>query len=136
MSASFADAERNAQRWRRLEAEARLIASSMTDLGPKRVMLSIAEAYKRLAQHAELRDPQQLLGNASFGPDTLRVIAKAFDAAWAKLAGNFSEHPAASEVARVKLATALLSVASEDSRDVNVLTAAALQRMTLDYRSV
>ena len=93
MSASFADAERNAQYWRRLEAEARRIASTMTDLGPKGVMLSIAEAYKRLAQHAEVRDPQRLLGNASFGPDTLGVIAKAFDAAWGE---NCRQFPRAS----------------------------------------
>ena len=33
-----------------------------------------------------------------------------------------------------KLATALLSIASEDSRDVEVLKKAALQQMALDYR--
>jgi len=35
--------------------------------------------------------------------------------------------------ARLKLATALLSVASEDSRDVEVLKKAALQVMALGY---
>jgi hypothetical protein len=39
-----------------------------------------------------------------------------------------------SDAARLKLATALLSIASEDSRDVQVLKRAAQQRMALDYR--
>ena len=38
------------------------------------------------------------------------------------------------ESARYKLATALLSVASEESRDVVVLKKAALLRLALDYR--
>jgi len=36
--------------------------------------------------------------------------------------------------ARLKLADALLSIASEESRDVQVLKKAALQRLALDYR--
>ena len=39
-----------------------------------------------------------------------------------------------SKKARQRLAKAMLSVASEDSRDVGVLRRAALQRMALDYR--
>ena len=46
----------------------------MADPGPKWIMLSIAEAYKRLAESAELRDPQQLIDNASFGPENWRVL--------------------------------------------------------------
>ena len=38
------------------------------------------------------------------------------------------------EKARLKLANAVLSIADEDSRDVDVLKNAALQRMALDYR--
>jgi hypothetical protein len=40
------------------------------------------------------------------------------------------------EKARLRLARALLSIAHEDSRDVEVLTKAALERIALDYRSV
>ena len=56
MSLDSPDDERDAQRWRRLEAEARLIALTMGDKERKRVMLFIAEGYKLLAQRAELRD--------------------------------------------------------------------------------
>ena len=38
------------------------------------------------------------------------------------------------EKARLRLAEALLSIASEDSRDVEVLKRAALQRMALDQK--
>ena len=38
------------------------------------------------------------------------------------------------EAARLKLANALLSVAAEDSRDVEALKMGALEAMTLEYR--
>ena len=76
----------------------------------------------------------QLIDGASFGPDALKAIGEAFDAAWAEIAGNFGDDPEDVEKARRRLAKAMLSVASEDSRDVGVLRRAALQRMALDYR--
>jgi hypothetical protein len=79
---------------------------------------------------------RQLIDGASFGPEALKVIGEAFDAAWAEIAGNFANDPAEIDEALFKLATALLSVASEDSRDVEVLKKAALQRMALDYRDI
>lgn len=77
---------------------------------------------------------RQLIDGAAFGPDALKVIGQAFDEAWAEIAGNFGNVPIEIDNARYTLATALLSVASEDSRDVEVLKRAALQRMALDYR--
>ncbi len=77
---------------------------------------------------------QQLIDGASFGPEALKAIGEAFDAAWAEIAGNFGDDPEDVEKARRRLAKAMLSVASEDSRDVGVLRRAALQRMALDYR--
>jgi hypothetical protein len=56
MSPDSPDEHRDGQHWRRLEAEARLIALTMADPERKRVMLFIAEGYKLLAQRAELRD--------------------------------------------------------------------------------
>ena len=49
---------------------------------------------------------KRLIDGASLRPDTLRVNAQAFDAAWADIAGNFSDHPAQVEAARLKLANA------------------------------
>jgi len=77
---------------------------------------------------------RQLINGASFGPDALRTIWQAFDAAWSEIAGNFGDDQAELDDARYRLATALLSVASKDSRNVEVLKRAALQRMALDYR--
>ena len=64
----------------------------------------------------------------------MKAIGQAFDEAWVEIAGNFGNVPVDLDNARYRLATALLSVASEDSRDVDVLKQAALQIMALDYR--
>jgi hypothetical protein len=77
---------------------------------------------------------EQLIDGASFGPDALRAIGEAFDAAWTEIAGNFGNNAADVEAARLKLAKAMLSIADEDSRDVGVLKRAALERLALDYR--
>jgi hypothetical protein len=74
---------------------------------------------------------RQIIDGASFEPEALKAIGQAFDKAWLEIAGNFGDDI---ERARYRLAAALLSVASEDSRDVDVLKQAALQRVALDYR--
>ena len=53
------DAEEDAARWRKLEIEARTLASKMTDPEPKRIMLFIAEGYKLLRERAEFRGKQK-----------------------------------------------------------------------------
>jgi len=77
---------------------------------------------------------RQLIDGASFGPDTLRALGQAFHAAWQDIAGNFGDDPQDIEKARTRPANALLSIADEDSHNVEVLKRAALQRMALDYR--
>ena len=52
-----------------------------------------------------------------------------------EIAGNFGDDPAEIDEALLKLETALLSVATEDSRDVKELKRAALERMAVDYRT-
>lgn len=75
----------------------------------------------------------QLIDGASFGPDTLKAIGQAFDQAWAEIAGNFDDTQV--ENARLRLAEAMLSIATGGSIDVAALKAGALQAMALDYRS-
>jgi hypothetical protein len=75
-----------------------------------------------------------MIDAASYGPEALKVLGQAFDEAWASIAGNFGNDPHDIERARVTLANALLSVASEDSRDVEALKQGALQAMALAYR--
>jgi hypothetical protein len=77
---------------------------------------------------------RHLIDGASFGPEALKAIGEAFDAAWAEVSGNFGDDMVDVDKARRRLAKALLSIANEDSRDVAVLKRAALQRMALDYR--
>ena len=78
-------------------------------------------------------EARRLIDSASFGPDTLKAIGQAFDEAWADIEGNFGCDQSR-EAARLKLATAILSVASDDSRDVQVLKKAGLEVMAKDYR--
>jgi hypothetical protein len=77
---------------------------------------------------------RELIDGAAFGPEALKAIGQAFDEAWAEIAHHFGSVPADIDKAQFRLATALLSVASEDSRNIAVLKRAALQRMALDYR--
>ena len=51
-----------------------------------------------------------------------------------EIAGNFGDDPAQVEAARLKLATAILSFANNDSRDVQVLKKAAIEQMAMQYR--
>jgi len=78
---------------------------------------------------------RRLLDGATFGPDTVKALGEAFDQAWAEIAGNFESDLVQAAQARVKLAEALLSVATERSTDVCALKREALQAMAMDYRS-
>jgi hypothetical protein len=78
---------------------------------------------------------RELIDSAAFGPDTLKVIGKAFDEAWASIAGNFEENPLAVQAARLKLANAMLAEAKANGHhNVETLKSAALQAMALSYR--
>jgi len=56
--------------------------------------------------------PRQIARPASFGPDELRVIFKAFDDAWSEIAPKVGTDPDAVEAARMVLATIVLGLAS------------------------
>ena len=79
-------------------------------------------------------EARQLVDGASFGPEALKVIGQAFDAAWVQIAGYFGNDPIDIKKGRIRLAHAVLSVADDDSRDVAVVRQAALERMALDYK--
>jgi hypothetical protein len=61
---------------------------------------------------------RRLIDGAAYGPEALKAIGQAFDEAWASISHHFGSEPKSIEAARLNLAEALLSVASEDSRDV------------------
>jgi hypothetical protein len=70
---------------------------------------------------------RELIDGASFGPESLKVIGRAFDEAWASIAGNFSDEEVAA--ARLRLANAVLSLANAGSRDADALKKEALEAM-------
>jgi hypothetical protein len=74
------------------------------------------------------------INRASYGPEALMTMTRAFDQAWSVVAGNISQD--ASQAARLRLANALLSVATDDSRDVVALKRKALEAMALSYYAV
>jgi hypothetical protein len=45
----------SAEHWRQLAEEARAVAAQLADRDAKQVMATIADAYERLAAHAEAR---------------------------------------------------------------------------------
>ena len=58
---------------------------------------------------------RRLIDGPSFGPEALKAIGAAFDAAWAEISNNFGDGTADVEKARLPLANALLWIASEDN---------------------
>jgi hypothetical protein len=74
---------------------------------------------------------RELFDTGVVGPEALKVIAQAFDEAWASIAGYFDESPATVEAAL--LAKAILAEANAH-HDVEALKNAALQAMALAYR--
>ena len=125
--------ENNVDRWRAEAAEALNAAMKVTDPAGRRLLLQIATAYGRLAEHAARRAAATLQATpgVSFGPEVLAAICQAFDDAWSKLAPMTGDDPHEIEAARLELANALLVVADEDSRVPSALRDAALQALAL-----
>jgi len=67
-------------------------------------------------------------------PQCVDAISQAFDTAWQEIAGNFGDHTQRIKAPCFRLANAVLSIADEDTRNVQVLKRVALLRMALDYR--
>jgi len=76
---------------------------------------------------------RQHVDRAWFGPEAFKVIGRAFDEAWTEIAGNFGSDPHLIHAARLQLARAVLSVASDDSRDAGAIRNAAMQAMARRY---
>ena len=77
---------------------------------------------------------RQLIGGAAFGPDVLKVIGKAFDAAWTELEPSVTNRPDGIEAARLRLANIVLSLAKDDSSDAELLKNEAVRVFRLKHR--
>jgi len=71
---------------------------------------------------------RNLIGNASYAPEHLKVLFTAFDQAWESIAVDVGTNPVAVEAARLKLANIILSLGDE-GKDPEWLKNAALQIM-------
>ena len=69
----------------------------------------------------------------TYGPDRLKVLGTAFDGAWASIAGNFGDEPAA-KTARTTLASIILSLPHSEIDDAERIKNAALRVMAIGYR--
>jgi hypothetical protein len=78
---------------------------------------------------------RQLIGRATYGPDTLKVLFKAFDDAWDSIAANFANDPPAIEIARLRLANIILSLPHNEIADAEQIKNASLQIMAIAYKS-
>ena len=74
---------------------------------------------------------RQLIADSSYGPDTLKVLFQAFDEAWKEVAPLTSQDEMAVEAARLKLASIVLIVATNESRDAEQIKSAALILMNI-----
>ena len=72
---------------------------------------------------------RQLIGGASYGPDALKVLFKAFDDVWAIVAPTITDRADAIEARRFKLATIILSLADDNPTDPDEIKNAALRIM-------
>jgi hypothetical protein len=70
---------------------------------------------------------------AAYGPQSVKAMGQAFDEAWGLIAGNFST-PEETEIGRLLLAEAVLSMATKGSCDVVALKSGALHALAMDYR--
>lgn len=72
---------------------------------------------------------RQILADAALGPDTLKVLYKAFDDAWEQIEPSASISAEVREAARLKLANIILVLARGGNRDAQHFTDAAVRLM-------
>jgi hypothetical protein len=69
---------------------------------------------------------RRLVESASYGPSQLKVLGKAFDEAWERLAPNVSSRPEAVEATRLALADIVLRLAKHGNFDLRWLADTAV----------
>jgi hypothetical protein len=77
--------------------------------------------------------PHRIIEGTAFGPVIIKLAWAAFDEAWATIGPRFSGD--AQERARLDLATAVISLLREDSKDVALVRDAAIREMRRKYPS-
>jgi hypothetical protein len=70
---------------------------------------------------------RRLIENASYGPDELKALGRAFDDAWERVAPNVNNCPQAVEAARFALADIVLCLAKQGNFDPRSLADSAVR---------
>jgi hypothetical protein len=101
------------------------------------------DEHRRLLKFSRYHDAREgvmkarrLIESSAYDAEALRLITRAFDAAWGEIAHHFHGDDRAIEAARLRLAHAVLVVAREDSDDPERLKRDALQLMAMAYREI
>ena len=74
-----------------------------------------------------------LFDKSSYGPETLKILYQAFDAAWETIAPKYAGDPDRAEIARLKLANTILSFPADEIKDAEQIKNSSLQIMALGY---
>jgi hypothetical protein len=92
---------------------------------------AIAPTRQRAAIRGGLVKARLLISNASYGPDSLKILFEAFDNAWQQLAPACGNDPQAVEATRVRLAETILALAQvRTTLDADELTESALKALS------
>jgi hypothetical protein len=73
---------------------------------------------------------QRVVGRV-FGPESLKALGRAFDELWLEIKDRYGDRAHVVEAARQDLARCLFAIATDESRDVEVLKALARKAMAL-----
>jgi hypothetical protein len=73
-----------------------------------------------------------LIAGSSLDSPALKFVSEAFDSVWRKVSGHL-QSPSEREAARLILASAILAVATNQTRDIGLLKQAGLRAMRLTY---
>jgi hypothetical protein len=93
------------------------------------------QIFSARIQRGVVMETRELFREATYGPDALKLMCRAFDEAWESIAGNFGDDPKAIEIARTRLASAILSLPQDEIKDVEQIKSPALQALALSYKS-
>jgi hypothetical protein len=78
---------------------------------------------------------RQLIKDACYDPERLKVLFQAFDDAWEELAGDFGDNALAKQAARLKLANVVLDLGRDGGRDPEQIKNSALKTMARNRRT-
>jgi hypothetical protein len=79
---------------------------------------------------------RELIDQSTYGPEALKILYQAFDEAWEAMAAMYTDDPDRAEIARLKLANAILSFPVDEIKDAEQIKQSSLQIMALQYRQI